>query len=94
MVEKGKEIVERDWINLYDSIEPLERPLSEMSKHPYKKYTQTEKNKLWQKNYRQEPHIKEYNREYQREYRQRPYVKEKQRQYNKKHYKKRRERIT
>lgn len=27
MIDKDKQIVEKDWINMYDSIEPLNKPL-------------------------------------------------------------------
>lgn len=44
---KGKELVERDWINLFDSIEPLDKTLSQMNKS--KAYYEANKEEILKK---------------------------------------------
>ena len=75
MKQKYK-IVERDWINLYDSIEPLKEPLSKANKK--RAYNQ----RAYMRAYRQRPDVKARHRAYMRAYRQRPDVKAYKRAYN------------
>ena len=90
MKQKYK-IVERDWINLYDSIEPLKEPLSKANKkraynqRPERKayiraYCQRPDVKAYKRAYNQRPEQKAYMKAYMRAYRQRPDVKARQEQ--------------
>ena len=43
----NKELVERDWINLFDSIEPLKKPLRECRSQVYREiYYEANKDKI------------------------------------------------
>lgn len=81
---KTKQLVERDWINLFDSTEPLEIPLAKMRKIEKTKSSDTISKKLYgltdmEKKYNQRPEVKTRKREYNREYTQRPEVKARRR---------------
>ena len=71
MIEKGKVIVEKDWINLYDSIEPLDRPLCTIPqrKREYLMHKEDINYIQYQKEYQQTKKYKEYKKKYNKHHR-------------------------
>ncbi len=100
-VTKERALVERDWILLFDSVEPLDRPLKEVKNkhnHSRKLYGYTTEELEKQKEYRIEnkDKIREYQRsdkfrEYRRKYRSKN--KDKAEEYRKDYYLKNKERL-
>jgi UDP-2,3-diacylglucosamine pyrophosphatase LpxH len=78
----SKEIVERNWINLYDSIEPLDRPLHSFSQSE-KNYSMRniEAQKKYRKKYFQSEKGKEVRKRYSKKYQQSEKYKEAKRKY-------------
>ena len=67
-MKQTKALVERDWINLYDSIEPLKEPLcnhpEEKVKAYQKAYHKTDKWKAYKKAYQKTDKWKAYKKAY------------------------------
>lgn len=76
MSKDCKALVERDWIRLFDSVEPLEKPLHILTKY--------ERVKDYLKEYHNRPEIKAKKKEYDKKYNLENKAKKKE--YNRKYY--------